>query len=290
MRAAPCLAFAFFVLSCTPGVESDAGSDALLMIAGGTFRRAPDPRSEGGPSVLAAYLGRQRLRAGEQDKSFSGVLQAGAVGVAIGLEGDAGHWIVTAGGPVPETPDSPGFSAPLSFAENVPPGPAALRIWAVDENKRHGDALRVEFEFIEAASVDGDLVVSLRWDTASDLDLHVIIPSGVEIDKDNVSSSPAGAGDDDGHGALDFDSNADCVIDRRNQENVVFLTSPPNGRYRVKVDTFSLCDETIARYAVEARLHGRQVAKAEGTSTGAATLGAHGHGAGVLALEFDVAP
>ncbi len=63
---------------------------------------------------------------------------------------------------------------------------------------------------------------------------------------------------------------------------------PPSGRYLVRVDTPSLCDETIARWFVEVRLHGERLAAAEGTSTEAITRARHGRGAGVLALTFDV--
>ena len=82
------------------------------------------------------------------------------------------------------------------------------------------------------------LLVSLRWDTEADLDLHVVIPNGtVRSDDDRIWSKPrrppgqmVDAGAYKSGGILDFDSNANCVIDGRRQENVSWTVAPPSGR------------------------------------------------------------
>lgn len=279
---------AWTVLGCAAGVDADGGHDALLAVSGGTFRRGAFPAENGGPAVLAAYLGRAEVRSGEQQKSFSGVLERPASAVALALAGDRGFWTVAAGSPFPETPESPSFNAPLSFASEVPLGERLLFTWAVAERERFGPPIATALRFVSAPGADGALVVSLGWDAASDLDLLVTTPSGVEIDKDNTSSSTGTPRPGESVGRLDFDSNADCTIDGRNRENIAWAESPPSGRYAVRVATASLCGEAVARYRVEVRLFGERLAAAEGTSTRAATRLPDGHGAGVLALEFDV--
>jgi len=91
-----------------------------------------------------------------------------------------------------------------------------------------------------------------------------------------------------GYGLLDFDSNANCVIDGRRQENVIWRDPPAAGRYLVRVDTFSMCGQPAARWTVEATRDGAVVSRATGVGTDADTRFSHQAGAGVLALEIDV--
>ncbi len=85
----------------------------------------------------------------------------------------------------------------------------------------------------------GNLRVSLGWDTPTDVDLHVIEPSGEEIYYSHKNSATGGY--------LDLDSNAGCGIDNVNQENV-FWELPPSGEYIVRVDYWSSCGDYPANY------------------------------------------
>ena len=86
-------------------------------------------------------------------------------------------------------------------------------------------------------------------------------------------------------GVLSADANADCRLDGLGAENVVWTSAPPQGRYLVRVDTFSLCGEPASAWRVEAFLRGARVGAAEGISTDQDTRFGHDRGAGVLALE-----
>jgi hypothetical protein len=140
------------------------------------------------------------------------------------------------------------------------------------------------------------LVISLTWDTEADLDLHVDLPSDGDAGVNEIwSRKPSGlplgtvgATVDAGlqSGYLDFDSNSQCVIDGRRAENVIFPSTPPNGLYVVRVDTFSLCAEATARWCVRAFANGG-VMEACGQSTDIDTRFPHGQGAGLQALVFD---
>ena len=143
----------------------------------------------------------------------------------------------------------------------------------------------------EPAGNEASLVVTLTWDTESNLDLSVVDPTGAEIYWNNQSSQPPFSFDQvDGgsYGTIDYDSNADCVIDGLRREDVIWTGPPPRGTYSVRVDAPSLCGQPIANWTVHVVLRGRTIALASGVALNADTMGAHGAGAGVLALQFAV--
>ena len=78
----------------------------------------------------------------------------------------------------------------------------------------------------------GDLVVTLTWDTESNLNLHVGDPDGADIYWGNQSSQPPFAfnqPDSGSFGYIDYDSNANCVIDGLRREDVIWPDPPPSG-------------------------------------------------------------
>lgn len=281
------------VISCDR-TRADDGLDASLHVEGAQFFREPMPDGAG-PHVRTLTVGTAFV-AGSVGKSCTGELDPEATAVAIGLTGDLGYWIARADIPSASAPDSPTFSASLSFARTMKPGPRELVVRAIDTAHRFGPPLTRTIEIRDRVVPDGQLVVSLTWDNGADLDLHVVDPQGVEIFKRNPNSyepPPPGApkeapGTPHDGGVLDFDSNASCVEDGRRAENVVWADAPPVGRYLVRVDTMSLCGEPVARWRVQAILRGSVLASVEGIATDADTRYAHNRGAGVLALQFDV--
>ncbi len=83
----------------------------------------------------------------------------------------------------------------------------------------------------------GDVEVSLNWGSPTDLDLHVVEPSGEEIYYGYKTSATGGT--------LDLDSNAGCSIDGIDAEHVTWPgVTPPTGTYEVIVDPWSLCSVT----------------------------------------------
>ena len=62
-----------------------------------------------------------------------------------------------------------------------------------------------------------------------------------------------------GVGRLDFDSNSNCIIDGRRQENIVFRTRRRAGRYIVRVDAFSMCGQASAQWKVTVTTPGGDV-------------------------------
>ena len=280
--------------ACMDGQQADLGADLGLRVEGGALYRGPLPGASGGPEVQAAYLTQTRFAAGYQGKSFTGVLAPNATSAAIELEDDGGYWIVVAGPPLPESPDSVSFDAPLSFSGDVAPGPHRLFVAAADAKGRFGKRAIEPFTLTATPLPEGTLVISLFWDTEADLDLHVVLPDGIEVyrERPNSWTPPRGVEPDAGAyttGArLDFDSNAQCRIDGRRNENVYYTTPAPSGTYVVRVDTFSLCGASAARFDVEATFNGRSVASGNGESLPDDTRFSHGEGAGVTVFELHV--
>jgi hypothetical protein len=278
------------------GVDDNPGLEAWLRVDGATFVEGSLPSPSGGPAVASLEAATKVIRPGMVGKAFTGALGESATSVGLALAGDRGHWIVVAGVPNVATPDFPSFDVTSSMSPELPLGDHALIAAAADAEGRFGEGTILELSAIGGAEVEGELVVSLTWDTDADLDLHVTDPNGIEIYKGNINSvepPPPGSPPPDPEawkagGILDFDSNASCLIDGRRQENVVWANAPPAGGYIVRVDTFSMCGQAVARWEVVAIHRGEVIGRAKGTSLPIDAAAPHQLGAGVLALELTV--
>jgi hypothetical protein len=288
-------ALSIVIAACGTGTTPDAGADGWLRIDGAQFFRGAMPGDGDGPAVAVIDLATNAVRAGQLGKPMKGALDPSATAAAIGLEGDRGYWILPAGAPEVASPTFPTFRAQMSFARDLPEGDRAIVVRAVDDEGRFGKERRETLTAKAFGPPDGALVISLAWDANADLDLHVIDPAGNEIFNRDINSTPRPAPGQPvdpeawkSGGVLDFDSNAQCTIDGRRQENVIWTVPPPAGRYVVRVDTPSLCGETGARWSVRALKDGALLAEAQGASAEVDTRLPHDRGAGVLALEIDV--
>ena len=274
--------------------SAESGVTALMRVAAAQFTPGPLPAPQDGPAVTGLVTLENAVYPGEVASPLSGSLGRGATAVALELTGDRGYWILPAGPPAITAPEQPTFAAQLSFSAALPPGRRALRAQGRDAEGRPGAVAEQELEVLAAAPPAGALVVTLRWDAPVDLDVHVEQPDGTEIwsgMKTGYSPPPGRPPDPAAQaraGRLDLDSNAQCVLDGRQQENVIWPSAPPRGHYRARVDTASLCQRDAAVWTLQLYREGVLRAQASGQSTEAATRGGHGLGAGVLALEFEV--
>jgi hypothetical protein len=273
---------------------SDPGLRAELRVDGAQF--ATGAMSDGaGPPVVALHLSDPSLFPGAQHQPFLGELAPSATAVAIGLDGDVGHWIVLAGTPSIDAPTEPTFDVQLAIARDARLGARTISVHAVDESGRLGAGATLPITIAALAPPSGPLVVSLSWDTDADLDLHVIDPDGVEIWSGHPSGyrpPPPPALPDPAAAQmapqLDVDSNAQCRIDGRNQENVVWSMAPAPGHYVVRVDAASLCGQVEANWRVTVLRDGNSIASASGADFDSDTRGTHGAGDGRTALSFDL--
>jgi hypothetical protein len=140
-----------------------------------------------------------------------------------------------------------------------------------DEN---GDISKIWETSVELLVVGtGALQVSLSFDNAKDVDLHLIEPEYNDEYGDPVSFS-------DRHiyysnkvayysgGELDLDSNPGCSIDNINNENITYSSDNSfiaPGTYKVYVDLFENCDYEIAtNYVVTVFYGGALIASKSG--------------------------
>jgi hypothetical protein len=261
------------------GASPDPGLGGDLYVAGAQFVPGPLPSPSGGPSVAGLHFASTTLSPGAHDAPLLGSLDPTGTAAALGLVGDRGYFVVPAGVPDTEAPTEPTFTAALSFARTIAAGARTLEARAVDAARRFGPPTTLPLTVTSLALPQGALVVHLAWDGGADLDLHVVDPAGVEIWSRHLFG--------DG-GGLDLDSNAGCHLDGRDQENVVYPTAAPPGRYVARVDAFALCGQPLADWRLDVLVEGAAIARASGTAYQADTRGDHGAGAGRTALTFDL--
>jgi hypothetical protein len=289
--------FTFALATACSGASSDPAYGSLMRVAGAQYVAGPTPAGSDGPVVAALDLKTNTIWPGYADKPVAGALGETATAVTLALSGDRGFWITNAGAPDVSAPTLPTFQASASFSKTIEPGGYALEAHAVDADGRFGPPKRTLLTALSdppsLAAPEGNLVVSLTWDTNADLDLHVVDPLGQEIYHGQSTTldtfSPgSSAADGGGYGYLDVDSNGNCLIDGWRRENVIWVGPPPSGAYIVRVDTPSLCGQTSAHFTLEARLEGALLGQASGTSLDSDTWGPHDRGAGLTVLTFDV--
>jgi hypothetical protein len=297
------LPFAIIVAASCGGASPESGIEAALRLSGPGVQYVPgtllDDPAAVGPAVHSISAS-GNVFPGAVGRSVSGSVEMGSSSVLVGLVGDLGHYIVPVTGMDIDNPPDLQFSAQAALARTAPAGSDAIRVRAVSVDGRVGPAAAQTLT-VQATPVTGTLVISLVWDTEADLDLHVVTPTAdgktAELWSGNRSTlrprSPleGGAYTDEElatAGVLDFDSNAQCVIDGLLNENAYWKVPPPAGHYIVRVDTFSMCGQGAAHWTLTVTDNGVPVGTYVGVSTESDTRFAHGAGAGLNVLEFDL--
>ena len=106
----------------------------------------------------------------------------------------------------------------------------------------------------------GDLMVALLWQSAADLDLHVIDPRGEEIFFENPRSLTGGL--------LEYEANGSCLMATTEPLESVFwkAATAPSGEYQVVVDYYGTCgNEAEQEFVVAVWIGGEMVELVEGT-------------------------
>lgn len=123
----------------------------------------------------------------------------------------------------------------------------------------------------------GDVQVSVAWNSAADVDLHVVDPAGEEVYWSNRTSASGGE--------LDLDSNAACNTDQPRNENVVWpVGEAPDGEYTVRLDYWDACGAAQTDFVITVWVKGHDAQVFSGTFTGAGDHG--GEGSGILITTF----
>jgi len=162
-----------------------------------------------------------------------------------GADGDQTFQVAVngeAGDNVTATPNDDGvFDISFTVPGDATGDSVTVSVTPLDSDGDAGLTRDIDFDLVETGT--GDVKVTLSFDQDVDLDLSVIEPGGFEIYYDQPES-PAG-------GQLDLDSNAECVIDGKNIENIFWPTdAAPEGEYEVGVSYFEACVAETVNFTV----------------------------------------
>jgi hypothetical protein len=161
----------------------------------------------------------------------------------------------------------------VSVEQGLPEQSFAFWYAAVAADGAQGRPARERISVLAVGT--GQVQVSVSWDADSDVDLHVLDPFSDEV----FFQQPAV----DSGGVLDLDSNAECKIDHKRNENITWTAAPP-GPYEVLVDYWSNCGVAKTNYVVTVRVTGQPTRVYNGAFTGPGDDGGLGSGRRVAAF------
>lgn len=148
-------------------------------------------------------------------------------------------------------------SVVMTLAQQLPSEDFAFYFAGVDAQGVQGPMIRQEVKALKVGT--GAVQATASWDVDSDLDILLVEPSGTEIYFNNKTSSSGGE--------LDLDSNADCDIDSKRNENITYPQATA-GTYTVYVNLYSSCDTPATNYVVTVSAGGQPPRTFTGTFTG----------------------
>lgn len=265
-----------FALGCGESSTEPAGPDVRDYITSVSVLGASASAAfhEGAPTISAT--GPQAQVTGTSAMILGGtairtVASSATVNeVVISVDGVDGYWRL----PVSGTATS--VQVVLALAQEPP-----RNSFSIDYSAGSGGTLGApDTESIALVTVGtGDVQVSLSWDAESDVDLHVIDPTGEEIYYGATESTTGGA--------LDLDSNAGCIIDGKKNENITWPAGTPRrGTYTVRVDYWDSCGVAATNYVVAVHVKGRPSVAYTGRLTGLGDNGGAGSGQTVATFTY----
>jgi len=256
---------AYGLVGCGDSVSANSGANEPLTVSNGQFFSGSFPSNEGGPAVTSTAGYRTSvIPAGTVAKNFSGNAAEGALSIALAFEGlGSGYWVTPVGPPDQETKGELTWKLICNFAHDLPTGPHNLRFAAANRDGRFGATSLLEVTATPFLP-QGHVVASLAWGNDADVDLHLISPSGKELDPKHFSTT---AIDEDtmkplpGGGTLDRDSIANCIPDGRRIENVVWASdatqAPEAGTYTVVAHLFNACGRPATNFVFDLYIDGQ---------------------------------
>ncbi len=233
-----------------------------VQVAGGTVALRPGA-PDGDPSAPVATL----------QSPGSSIIPGGGYRYVVGsatpfselyltVVGEAGYYLVSLGSPTTEA------EVILTVDELLEEFGYTFN-FAVGTGGGAGAAVGHTVEVLSVGT--GDIQVSVSWDAASDVDLHVVDPSGEEIYFANRRSASGGE--------LDLDSNAGCGGQDVRNENITWADgTAPRGQYTIRVNYWSACSVDRTNYVVTVRVRGQATRTFTGTFTGSGSGGGLGSG------------
>jgi hypothetical protein len=263
--------------ACSGGDQKLTGVGEPIVVAGAQFVAGTLPgipitdaglpdtgASDAGPALMASIptFASIIVPAGEAGKSFGGSVSSDSIAVGIGLAGmGSGYWVLPAGAPDPMAPTELGYSFKASFDADIPGGMHDMLVVGIGPSGAAGHQQSLPLCFQSAIPDNGHAcnpkknppaaVISLHWDSNFDLDLHVIMPDGEDINPKDPFGNPLDGSVDTQPSPppeIDRDSLRGCVADGLRREDVVFQNAMPKGSYLIYADPFAACGQAATRF------------------------------------------
>lgn len=290
------IALLLLVVGC--GDETASGLEEPLRVERAAFRTGPlpgvaladgDPAAPG-PAVTLVEIASGVFHPRGQQRRIAGRVSPDGAAIALQLDGlGTGYWIRPTEGADALAGGEQTFELEATLGE-VAPGPGALRLVALDERGVAGpqrvipicvaSPLPDNLNACDPTRKPPAAIISLRWGAPVDLDLVVVGPGGEVVD----ARRPFGASGEGGVSAADLldptiprftrDSNAGCLLDGLQREEVVFPEPPAAGTWLIQARLFDACGAPGALGVVEVH---RRLDHGDGTWSliPVATAGAH---------------
>lgn len=258
---------AYGAIGCGDSERASSGANEPLTVSNGQFFEGSFPTDSGGPAITSTSGFRSTIiPAGTVAKSIGGNAAQGALSVAVKLDQlGSGFWVAPVGAPDQDTKGELTWKVICNFAHDLPTGPQRLLFAAANRDGQFGATRALDVTSMPFLP-QGHVVASLTWGNDADLDLHLISPSGKELDPKHISTTEL---DPDtmkplpGAGTLDRDSLANCVPDGRRNENVVWAADaaepPEAGTYTVYVHSFNSCGRPATSFVFDLYMDGQVV-------------------------------
>lgn len=264
------LLFCALVACSSESAPAQLGVDQPMRVRAARAQFYPGdlPHDVGGPKIVTVDSPNNRVRAGFSGKALSGNASKGASSIGIRFSDlGSGYWTIGAGDLDPITDGEIQWGVAFDVAPDVPVGKHPLSIVAFDQEGHAGPIFTQDFE-ITSAIPNGHVVFTVQWNSPADLDLVVFTPEGKRVDsKHPTTAFPSDGGVDTADpslGVLDRDSNANCLRDGNDQEDLVFTGTPPHGLYQLGATMVNGCGVSSATYRVIVTIDGKEVASQSG--------------------------
>ncbi|MGH7440532.1 MAG: hypothetical protein ACRENE_32990 [Polyangiaceae bacterium] len=266
---------------CDEGQGPSTGLGEPMMTTGqfipGDLPGTPAPNDDGGGSsspdastppltVLVVGYNTTEIPAGANNQTLNGTVTSDTTAIGMRIEGmGTGYWVVPAGVVDPSNPGQAAFGTTAGFSTTIPGGDHNLLFVAIGPSGRGGVQYPVPFCFDPLIPDNGHAchpgstshaipatVLTLQWDANFDLDLHVVLANGDDINPKNPYGMDVEAGArnmiDSNIPHIDRDSIRNCAPDGLRQEDVIFLQPMPHGTTTVYVDPYAACGQAATRF------------------------------------------
>ena len=202
------------------------------------------PSTTGPLSIAFVSVPVLPVAAGASGEMISGFATDDAVSVGVRFPDEGtGFWVVPVGPTDPMFPGDISFKFTANFNADDRAGNRMLRFVAINGAGQGGTQSDAPICLLPRVPDNGHacnpakplpaVVISLRWDSNFDVDLHVVTPDGLDINP----KSPIGEPFDGslpvpaGTARIDRDSLRGCVPDGYLEEDLVFPDPPAKGDY-----------------------------------------------------------